>query len=159
MLRLRTGCGTTSAFDIKNRMDVGQPRDFIRAGELFLNYLSRRCPEQLAHGKNVIGAVLIDPSATISPEASIGPNVVIGPGCTVAEGVRLRDACLMAGSCVGPHSLVADCLLGWGSKVGSWCRVEGLAVLGEGVELADEMQILGAIVLPHEVVSESIIVS
>jgi len=37
----------------------------------------------LAKGENIIGNVLIDPTAKIDETAVIGPDVTIGPGCII----------------------------------------------------------------------------
>jgi mannose-1-phosphate guanylyltransferase len=44
---------------------------------------------------NIIGNVLIHPTAKIHPEAVIGPNVTIGEKCVVNKGARIMDSCLL----------------------------------------------------------------
>lgn len=140
----------------KNRMDIGQPADFIKAGDLYLNYLVKTHEENLAKGENIVGTALVDSSAKLAKTAKIGPNVVIGPGCCIGEGCRIKNACIMAGSVIGSSAYIADALIGWGSKVGNWCRIEGTAVLGEDVVIKDELHVNGAIVLPHKAIGESV---
>ncbi len=137
-------------------MDIGQPADFIKAGDLYLTYSEKTKAIPLASGVNIIGTALIDPSATIAKTAKIGPNVVIGPGCVIGEGCRIKNACIFSGSRIGNGCYMAGVLIGWSSKIGSWCRIEGTTVLGEDVVIKDELHINGAIILPHRAVAESI---
>ena len=51
---------------------------------------------------------------------------------------------------------VADSIVGWGSKLGCWSRLENLAVIGEDVHVRDELMLNGAIVLPHKEIKESV---
>lgn len=91
----------------------------------------------------------------ICSSPQLGPNVSIGEGVTVGEGVRLRESIVLHGATlqVGtpacaprswgegePHGLcpltshcpvrqehtcVLHSIVGWGSTVGRWARVEG----------------------------------
>ncbi len=46
---------------------------------------------------------------------------------------------------------MADSIVGWGSKLGTWSRLENHSVIGEDVFVRDEVLLNGAIVLPHKV--------
>jgi mannose-1-phosphate guanylyltransferase len=54
------------------------------------------------------------------------------------------------------YSHVADSILGWGTQVGRWARIENKAVIGEDVFIKDEVALNGAIVLPHKDIKESV---
>lgn len=136
-------------------MDIGQPGDFIKAGDLYLDYLKKKGDSSLAKGDNIVGTALIDPSAKISPSAKIGPNVIIGKDCIVEDGARLKNVCLMEKTKIGKHSLVINSLIGWGCTIGSWCRLESLCVFGEDVTVKDELHINGAIVCPHKSIGDN----
>lgn len=43
----------------------------------------------LAKGDNIVGNVLIHPSAIVDPAAMLGPNVVVGKDTTIEYGARL----------------------------------------------------------------------
>ncbi len=79
--------------------DVGQPKDFLTGTGLFLNFLSRekdaRITKSLPEGSQVVGNIMVDPSAKIGRNCKIGPNVVIGAKCTIGDGVRLSNAVIM----------------------------------------------------------------
>lgn len=47
-------------------------------------------------------------------------------------------------------------IIGWDSKVGSWCRLENQCVLGEDVGVKNELYLNGATVLPHKEIKESV---
>lgn len=47
-------------------------------------------------------------------------------------------------------------IVGWETKVGSWCRLENHCVLGEDVQVKTELYLNGAVVLPHKEIKESV---
>ncbi len=67
-------------------MDIGQPKDFLIGTTLYLDSLKKKNSPALAEGPNIIGNVLIDPTATVDKTALIGPDVTIGPGAIIGEG-------------------------------------------------------------------------
>ena len=58
--------------------DIGQPLDFLKGVTLYLNHLDGNNDERLNKGSNIIGNVMIHPTAVVSEDAFIGPNVSIG---------------------------------------------------------------------------------
>lgn len=138
-------------------MDVGQPKDYLTGLRLHLNSLRTRKPHVLAEGDNIRGDVIIDESAVIGKDCVIGPNVSIGKGCVIGDGVRLSNCVILHRVKVKNFARIADCIVGWGSSVGQWARLENKAVIGEDVFIADEIYLNGAIVLPHKDLKESIL--
>ncbi|XP_011312771.1 mannose-1-phosphate guanyltransferase alpha [Fopius arisanus] len=127
----------------------------------------------------IIGNVFIDASAVIHPTATLGPNVSIGPNVRLGAGVRIRESIVLANSQIQSHSMVLHSIIGRGSVVGEWARVEGtpcdpdpdkpfakkenpplfnvngklnpsISILGESVTLAAERILLNSIVLPYK---------
>jgi mannose-1-phosphate guanylyltransferase len=45
--------------------------------------------------------------------------------------------------------------VGWGSKIGAYCRLEGLCLLGEDVTIKDEVFLHETIVCPNKSVGDS----
>ncbi len=93
--------------------DVGQPKDFLIGTGLYLGYLAKKEPEKLTktiEGSQVVGSILVDPSAKIGKNCKIGPNVVIGPKCVVGDGVRLNNAVIMTSGAVKDVRFVSCCL-------------------------------------------------
>jgi mannose-1-phosphate guanylyltransferase len=54
-----------------------------------------------------------------------GPNVSIGAGAVIGSGVRIRESIVLSGATILDHSLVLYSIVGRGSHVGQWTRVEG----------------------------------
>ncbi len=131
-------------------VDVGKPEDFLRGGQLYLEYLLKNKPETFEEKKNIEHPCLISPLAHIDPTARIGPNVVIGPECTVGPGVRVINSCLLEGCVLKESCFVRRSIVGWKSSIGKWGRLDGLSVLGEDVHLKDEVYAKGIVVLPHK---------
>ena len=138
-------------------MDVGQPKDYLTGLALHLGSLRRKKPAELAEGEGIEGDVIIDASAKIGAGCRIGPNVAIGIGCEVGDGVRLSNCVLLHRVKVKAHARIVDSIVGWGTSVGRWARVDSRAVIGEDVFIQDEVYLCGAIVLPHKDIKESVL--
>lgn len=136
--------------------DVGQPKDYLIGMGLKLNSMRTHAPAKLAKGPEIVGNVLIDPSATIGKGCRIGPDVVIGPDCVVEDGVRMENVSLLPGSKVRSHAFVNKAIIGWSSTVGEWSRIENLSVLGEDVHVKPERYVNGSSVLPHKSVKKDL---
>ncbi|XP_060008003.1 mannose-1-phosphate guanyltransferase alpha isoform X5 [Lagenorhynchus albirostris] len=131
----------------------------------------------------LLGNVYIHPTAKVAPSAVLGPNVSIGEGVTMGEGVRLRESIVLHGATLQEHTCVLHSIVGWGSTIGRWARVEGtpndpnpndprahmdseslfkdgkllpaITILGCRVRIPAEVLILNSIVLPHKELSRS----
>ena len=55
------------------------------------------------------------------------------------------------------YARVADSIVGWGSSLGKWSRLENKAVVGEDVHVNPEVFLNGVIVLPHKQIKETIL--
>jgi mannose-1-phosphate guanylyltransferase len=131
--------------------DVGQPKDFLIGTSLYLNFLKKVSPENLAVGSSYEGNVLVHPTAIVGDNCKIGPNVVLGANVTVGSGVRLANCVLLQKASVRDNSWIKDSIVGWHSTVGRWSRLDNVTVLGEDVHIKDEVVIHGATILPHKV--------
>jgi mannose-1-phosphate guanylyltransferase len=54
----------------------------------------------------------------------LGPNASIGAGAVIGPGVRIRESIVLSGATILDHSLVLYSIVGRGSHVGQWTRVE-----------------------------------
>lgn len=108
---------------------------------------------------DVIDAVYIHPTAKIESGARLGPNVSIGAGVTVGHGARLRDCILLEEVSVKDHAVIRSSIVGWGSSIGHWARVQGSdekpCIFGAGVTAEPEIIVSGCTVLPHKNLSSS----
>lgn len=66
-----------------------------------------------------------DSMNNISVYLQLGPNVSIEAGAVIGPGVRVRESIVLSGAIVSDHSLVLHSIVGRGSHVGQWARVEG----------------------------------
>jgi mannose-1-phosphate guanylyltransferase len=73
----------------------------------------------------LIGDNHIDPSAKISATAIIGPNVSIGAKAHIHDGVRISNSIILEDVEIFDNTFVTCSLIGWNSKIGPWCRLEG----------------------------------
>uniref|UniRef100_A0A0N5AAZ5 mannose-1-phosphate guanylyltransferase n=1 Tax=Syphacia muris TaxID=451379 RepID=A0A0N5AAZ5_9BILA len=93
-------------------MDVGQPKDFLTGMSMYLMYLRKTDPSQLASGDYVVGNVIVDPTAKIGNSCRIGPNVVIGPNVRIEDGVCLKNCTVLAESVILTHSWINNSIIG-----------------------------------------------
>ncbi|KAI8819210.1 nucleotide-diphospho-sugar transferase [Fimicolochytrium jonesii] len=173
-MQIKTGSSVIPA----NRMYLqhflhAAPRKLSNAPKPNLNDLTN-----LTTGGNTTATVIqpayIHPTAVLHPTAKLGPNVSIGPRVLLGRGVRVRDAILLDSVEVKNDSCVLNSVVGWDSKIGSWCRVEGApgesnalnatlkgykipsaTILGKDVTVHDEIAIRNCIVLPHKDIKTS----
>ncbi|XP_061004649.1 mannose-1-phosphate guanyltransferase alpha isoform X4 [Dama dama] len=190
--------------DVFQRNQQDRQLSALYASRLYLSQYQLTHPERLAKhtpgGPRIRGNVYIHPTAKVAPSAvgtglgalqglwlccspQLGPNVSIGEGVTIGEGVRLRESIVLHGATLQEHTCVLHSIVGWGSTVGRWARVEGtpndpnpndprahmdseslfkdgkllpaITILGCRVRIPAEVLILNSIVLPHKELSRS----
>lgn len=105
----------------------------IYANRHYLELYRRTHPERLAHldtatndkMTTIIPDVYIHPKACVHPTAVLGPNVSIGAGVNVGPGVRIRESIILENAIIRDHTLILHSVVGRGSTIGEWARVEG----------------------------------
>jgi len=87
----------------------------------------------LAFGDNIVGNVLIHPTAQVDSSSVIGPNVTIGEKCIIMRGVRISNSCVQSRTLIKSHAFIRNSIIGWQSIIGQWVRIEGVSVVAEDV--------------------------
>jgi mannose-1-phosphate guanylyltransferase len=107
----------------------------------------------------IVDPVYIHPTAKVDPAAKIGPNVSIGAGVVIGPGARLKDCIVLEDVRVADHAVIRESIVGWGSSIGYWARVQGSeekpCIFGAGVTASPEIIVSGSTVLPHKTLSHS----
>ncbi|GET88652.1 mannose-1-phosphate guanyltransferase [Leishmania tarentolae] len=159
--------GQLYAFNLEGFwMDVGQPKDYIFGMSKFIPALvddareteqlhTEATEHQLGGRFTVIGASLIDPSAKIGDGTVIGPNASIGANCVIGESCRIDNAAILENSKIGKGTIVSRSIVGWNNRIGCWCHIEDISVLGDDVEVKDGVVLIGTKVLPNKDVGEN----
>jgi mannose-1-phosphate guanylyltransferase len=119
----------------------------------------------------VLPPVYIHPTARVDPTAKLGPNVSIGPRVVIGAGVRVRDSIILEDVEIKHDSCILYAIVGWGSKIGAWARVEGsplpvtshsttvikngvkvqsITILGKECSVGDEVKIQNCVCLPYK---------
>jgi len=142
-------------------MDVGQPGDYLVGMGMHLENLKSSGASSLYVKKDtddfeVIQPVLIHPSAKVGRGCVIGPDVSIAKDCVIGSGNRLQYTSVMEGVEVADSTWIHRCIIGWHSRIGSWCRLQNGSVLGEDVAVRDGLYINGAKILPHKEIKDSV---
>ncbi|CRK44438.1 hypothetical protein BN1723_016338 [Verticillium longisporum] len=128
-------------------------------------------PELAKPSANILPPVFIHPTATVDATAKLGPNVSIGPRAVIGPGVRIKEAVVLEDSEVKHDACVLYSIIGWGSRVGAWARVEGtpmavnshttsiikngvkvqsITILGKDCGVGDEVRVQNCVCLPYK---------
>ncbi|KHN95894.1 GDP-mannose pyrophosphorylase [Metarhizium album ARSEF 1941] len=120
---------------------------------------------------NIVPPVFIHPTAQVHSTAKLGPNVSIGPRVTVGAGARIKESVVLEDSEVKHDACILYAIIGWGSRVGAWARVEGsptpssshstsiikngikvesITILGKDCRVGDEVRVQNCICLPYK---------
>jgi mannose-1-phosphate guanylyltransferase len=159
-------------------MSIKSAGSAIYANRVMLDLYNKYHPNRLApQGDNLTGNVYIHPTAKVDPSAKLGPHVAIGANVVIHEGARVKNSIVLDGAVIKQHACLLNTIVGWGSQVGSWTRVEGspteldpnrphattdnfylfdtegkllptITILGRDVTVPDEVIIRNSIVLP-----------
>ncbi|KAI9293724.1 nucleotide-diphospho-sugar transferase [Neoconidiobolus thromboides FSU 785] len=121
----------------------------------------------------IVGNVSIHPSATIGANVKLGPNVSIGPNVVLEDGVRIRESIILDNVQVKSDACIVHSIIGWGSSIGRWVRIQGsfsdghstitkngikiqsTTILGKEVKVKDELIIRNCLVLPNKELKEN----
>eukprot|EP01112_Ceratiomyxa_fruticulosa_P012337 TRINITY_DN340_c1_g1_i11.p1 TRINITY_DN340_c1_g1~~TRINITY_DN340_c1_g1_i11.p1 ORF type:complete len:414 (+),score=62.20 TRINITY_DN340_c1_g1_i11:213-1454(+) len=144
----------------------------VYCNDLYTKYFARVKPEILTPpSASISGNVIVHPSAIIDPTAKIGPNVTIGANVKIGKGVRILHSIILEGAEIKDHACIMYTILGWGSSVGIWARVEGIpnyspflyardkrqgiTIFGAGAVAAREIIVRNCIVMPQKTLSQN----
>ncbi|KAH7367451.1 mannose-1-phosphate guanyltransferase [Plectosphaerella cucumerina] len=144
----------------------------VPANALYLLKAWQQGSDELAKpSANIIPPVFIHPTASVDPTAKLGPNVSIGPRVTIGPGVRVKESVVLEDSEIKHDACVLYSIIGWGSRVGAWARVEGtptpvnshttsiikngvkvqsITILGKDCGVGDEVRVQNCVCLPYK---------
>ena len=144
----------------------------VPANALYLMKAFQTQSEELAKpSATILPPVFIHPSANVDPTAKLGPNVSIGPRATIGAGARIKESIVLEDAEVRHDACVLYSIIGWGSRVGAWARVEGtptpvrehstsivkngvkvqsITILGKECGVADEVRVQNCVCLPFK---------
>ena len=144
----------------------------VPASALYLQKAFQSQSEELSKpSANILTPVYIHPSAQVDPSAKLGPNVSVGPRAIIGPGVRVKESIVLEDVEIRHDACVLYSILGWGSRVGAWARVEGTAtpidshtesiikngvkvqsitILGKDCGVGDEVRVQNCVCLPNK---------
>jgi len=144
----------------------------VPANALYLTKaFQAQSPELTRPSATVIPPVFIHPSADVDKTAKLGPNVSVGPRASIGPGVRIKESIVLEDAEIKHDSCVLYSIVGWGSKVGAWARVEGsptpvtshstsvikngvkvqsITILGKECSVGDEVKVQNCVCLPYK---------
>ena len=119
----------------------------------------------------ILPPVYIHPSAQVDPTAKLGPNVSVGPRARIGAGARVKECIVLEDAEIRHDACVMYSIIGWGSRVGAWARVEGtptpvrehstsvvkngvkvqsITILGKECGVGDEVRVQNCVCLPFK---------
>ena len=157
------------AFESKGFWEVlKNPACSLKFSKLFLSVMG----SELAHararlkgGPEIVGNVYIHPDAVVHPSAKIGCNVTIESGAVIGAGVRIKDCIILNDVEVLPNACLVNSIVGWGSTIGPWARIQGsddydakmgVTILAQNVSVGPRVVVLSSIILPHKEIKSSV---
>uniref|UniRef100_A0A914Q2G6 Nucleotidyl transferase domain-containing protein n=1 Tax=Panagrolaimus davidi TaxID=227884 RepID=A0A914Q2G6_9BILA len=149
-------CETSNlyAFVLKGYwMDVGQPIDFLKGTQLYLDNQTTTTPST----SNLIPPVLIHESVKIPSKAVIGPHVVIAENVIIEEGVRIKNSTILPNTILKQHCFINTSIIGRKCIIGQWVRIENTSVIGDEVKVNDEIYLNGARVCHNKIITENVL--
>jgi len=139
--------------------DIGQPKDFLEGNFLVLNNL---CNDDCNKDKNLNnkgvlkGKVLVGSDCVIEEGAEVGPNVILGDNVVIKSGTKIKNSVALNDSTINSNTFIENTIIGWGSRIGKWCRLKGTTIIGEDVSLADEVSVEESLILPNVAVKKDV---
>lgn len=144
----------------------------VPANALYLTKAFQNQSEELAKpSATILPPVFIHPTAQVDPTAKLGPNVSVGPRATIGKGVRVKESIILEDAAIRHDACILYSIVGWGSKIGAWARVEGtptpvtnhdtgiikngvkvqsITILGKDCGVGEEVRVSNCICLPHK---------
>lgn len=144
----------------------------VPANALYLTKAFQAQSEELTKpSATILPPVFIHPTAQVDSTAKLGPNVSIGPRANIGPGVRIKESIVLEDSEIKHDACVLYSIVGWGSKVGAWARVEGtptpvtshstsivkngvkvqsITILGQECTVGDEIKVQNCVCLPFK---------
>ncbi|KAI9893643.1 MAG: Proteasome subunit alpha type-2 [Vezdaea aestivalis] len=144
----------------------------VPANALYLQQAFQSQSKELsAPSASILPPVYIHPTATVDPTAKIGPNVSIGPRAVIGPGVRVKESIVLEDAEIRHDACILYSIIGWGSRVGAWARVEGtptpsnshsttivkngmkvqsITILGKDCGVGDEVRVQNCVCLPYK---------
>eukprot|EP01125_Pyxidicula_operculata_P001502 TRINITY_DN11367_c0_g1_i1.p1 TRINITY_DN11367_c0_g1~~TRINITY_DN11367_c0_g1_i1.p1 ORF type:complete len:409 (+),score=87.15 TRINITY_DN11367_c0_g1_i1:71-1297(+) len=152
----------------------------VYANEQYISHYAKTSPALLTSPKDVkfevVGGVIVHPTATVDPTAKLGPNVYVGPNAKIGRGVRISHAIILNNVNIKDHACVLYSIVSDDSIVGQWTRLEGIrnataatveghdsrfrrlgiTVFGKGVSANSEIIVRNCVVMPHKGLTRSV---
>lgn len=144
----------------------------VPANALYLMKAFQQQSEELAKpSANILPPVYIHPTARVDPTAKLGPNVSVGARAVIGAGARVKEAIVLEDAEIKHDACVLYAIVGWGSRVGAWARVEGtptpvrehntsiikngakvqsIAILAKECTVGDEIKLQNCVCLPYK---------
>jgi mannose-1-phosphate guanylyltransferase len=144
----------------------------VPANALYLQKAFQSQSEEMAKpSASILPPVYIHPSADVDPTAKLGPYVSVGPRATIGPGVRIKESIILEDVEIKHDACVLYSIIGWGSTIGAWARVEGtptpvgshaesitkngvkiqtITILGKDCAVKDEVRVQNCICLPNK---------
>ncbi|CAH1758430.1 18812_t:CDS:10 [Entrophospora sp. SA101] len=83
----------------------------------------------------------------------IGPDVSIGPRVVIGKGVRIKNSIILDNVEIKDNSCILNSIIGWGSKIGTWARVEGTQQANDQISIIQDGIVVQSItILAKEVI-------
>ena len=83
----------------------------------------------------------------------------------ISQGARVKDCIVLNDVQVLPHACIVNSIVGWGSVVGPWARIQGsedydaqlgVSILAEDVVVGPQVVVSSSVILPHKEIKSNV---
>lgn len=140
-------------------VDIGKPKDYLKANKLLLDTLNVKHEETEAKlGVEIVNPVLLGENVVIGERSKIGPYVVMSDNVTVGRNVLIQNSVVFNETTILDFSSINGGIVGGKVRVGRHVKILDECILGDHVVIRDDVTLAqGVTVCPYKVVSESVL--
>ena len=142
-------------------IDIGKPRDYLKANQLLLDIETGRGRVKgssfVGCGVKVEDPIAVDNDVTIGEDSRIGPYVAIGKHVILGKKVLIENSIVFPQTTILDSTMIKGAIIGEGVAVGSHVRIQEGCIIGDRALIRDNVSLTrGVTVCPYRKVSENV---
>jgi len=143
-------------------IDIGKPRDYMRANELLLDREIKKTQlGKSAHVKSTVEIeepTVVGERVVIDEKSKVGPYATIGERTILGKGVRVQNSIIFPGVVISDFTSIKSAVIGEEAIIGRRVKIGDRCMIGDQAVIRDNVVLeRGVIVCPLRVVSKSVL--
>jgi NDP-sugar pyrophosphorylase family protein len=142
-------------------MDIGKPRDYLRANRILLDLEERKrtLGKDVKLGEMVTlkDPVIVDSGVEVGQKSKIGPYTIIGRDTILGRGVLLENSVVFSDAIISDHASVKGAVIGEGATISRGAKISEGCIIGDYVTIQDNVTVSRDVTIcPSKDVTESV---